>query len=245
LPNDFTGLYNQFIVGADNVVKAVIGAVIIIAVVVLLVVLVVLLQDATRKISVQYAKKMQGRKMVGGQSSHIPLKVNTAGVIPVIFAQAVLSAPVTILGFIDANSEAYETIKNLFSISHLENGWPVALIIYIVLIFLFSFMYAHIQIDCEKISENLTKQGSYIPGIRSGKETKIYLSKVLNRVTFTGALSLSFIASMPYVLPMIFPTLANTSFGGTGLIIVVGVAIETFRDIEAQMTLRHYKGFLD
>ena len=148
---------------------------------------VIFFELSRRKIPIQQSKASftQQAKM-----NYLPIKINPGGVIPVIFAQAVLSAPVTILGFIDASSEAYETIKNLFSISHLENGWPVALIIYIVLIFLFSFMYAHIQIDCEKISENLTRQGSYIPGIRSGSETKKYLSKVLNRVTFTGALSL-------------------------------------------------------
>ena len=201
---------------------------------------VIFFELARRKIPIQQSKASftQQAKM-----NYLPIKINPGGVIPVIFAQAVLSAPVTILGFIDANSAAYEKIKNLFSISHLENGWPVALMIYIVLIFLFSFMYAHIQIDCEKISENLTKQGSYIPGIRSGKETKTYLSKVLNRVTFTGALALSFIAAMPYVLPMIFPTLANTSFGGTGLIIVVGVALESCSQMDGYVAERNYKTF--
>ena len=201
---------------------------------------VIFFELARRKIPIQQSKASftQQAKM-----NYLPIKINPGGVIPVIFAQAVLSAPVTILGFIDANSEAYETIKNLFSISHLENGWPVALFIYIILIFLFSFMYAHIQIDCEKISENLTRQGSYIPGIRSGSETKKYLSKVLNRVTFTGALSLSFIASMPYVLPMIFPTLANTSFGGTGLIIVVGVALESCSQMDGYVAERNYRTF--
>lgn len=201
---------------------------------------VIFFELSRRKIPIQQSKASftQQAKM-----NYLPIKINPGGVIPVIFAQAVLSAPVTILGFIDANSEAYETIKNLFSISHLENGWPVALMIYIVLIFLFSFMYAHIQIDCEKISENLTRQGSYIPGIRSGSETKKYLSKVLNRVTFTGALSLSFIAAMPYVLPMIFPTLANTSFGGTGLIIVVGVALESCSQMDGYVAERNYRTF--
>ena len=199
---------------------------------------VIFFELSRRKIPIQQSKASftQQAKM-----NYLPIKINPGGVIPVIFAQAVLSAPVTILGFIDASSEAYETIKNLFSISHLENGWPVALIIYIVLIFLFSFMYAHIQIDCEKISENLTRQGSYIPGIRSGSETKKYLSKVLNRVTFTGALS--FIAAMPYVLPMIFPTLANTSFGGTGLIIVVGVALESCSQMDGYVAERNYRTF--
>lgn len=201
---------------------------------------VIFFELSLRKIPIQQSKASftQQTKM-----NYLPIKVNPGGVIPVIFAQAVLSAPVTILGFIDANSDAYTKVSNLFSITHLENGWPIALFIYILLIILFSFMYAHIQIDCEKISENLSKQGSYIPGIRAGKETRTYLSRVLNRVTFTGAIALAFIASMPYVLPMIFPTLANTSFGGTGLIIVVGVALETCSQMDGYVAERNYKTF--
>lgn len=201
---------------------------------------VIFFELSKRKIPIQQSKATFSQQT---KMNYLPIKVNPGGVIPVIFAQAVLSAPVTILGFIDANSSAYETISQLFSISHLVNGWPVALIIYIILIILFSFMYAHIQIDCEKISENLTKQGSYIPGIRTGSETVKYLSKVLNRVTFTGAIALAFIAAMPYVLPMIFPTLANTSFGGTGLIIVVGVALETCSQMDGYVAERNYRTF--
>ena len=201
---------------------------------------VIFFELSKRKIPIQQSKATFSQQT---KMNYLPIKVNPGGVIPVIFAQAVLSAPVTILGFIDANSPAYETISQLFSISHLVNGWPVALIIYIILIILFSFMYAHIQIDCEKISENLTKQGSYIPGIRTGSETVKYLSKVLNRVTFTGAIALAFIAAMPYVLPMIFPTLANTSFGGTGLIIVVGVALETCSQMDGYVAERNYRTF--
>lgn len=205
-----------------------------------IVLFVIFFELSVRKIPIQQSKATFSQQT---KMNYLPIKVNPGGVIPVIFAQAVLSAPVTILGFIDANSDAYQKISNLFSISHVENGWPVALIIYIVLIILFSFMYAHIQIDCEKISEDLTKQGSYIPGIRSGTETRKYLSKVLNRVTFTGAFALAFVAAMPYVLPMIFPTLANTSFGGTGLIIVVGVALETCSQIDGYVAERNYRTF--
>lgn len=201
---------------------------------------VIFFELSVRKIPIQQSKASVSQQ---AKMNYLPIKVNPGGVIPVIFAQAVLSAPVTILGFIDAQSEAYTKISNLFTISHVENGWPIALIIYILLIILFSFMYAHIQIDCDKISESLTKQGSYIPGIRSGTETRQYLSRVLNRVTFTGAVSLAFVAAMPYVLPMIFPTLANTSFGGTGLIIVVGVALETCSQIDGYVAERNYKTF--
>ena len=201
---------------------------------------VIFFERSFRKIPIQQSKQtftMQAKM------NYLPIKLNPGGVIPVIFAQAVLSAPVTILGFIDSESELYTKLTNILNISHVENGWPIALIIYIVLIFLFSYMYAHIQIDCEKISENLQKQGSYIPGIRSGSETRTYLNRVLNRVTFLGALSLSFIAAMPYVVPMIFPVLANTSFGGTGLIIVCGVALETCSQMDGYVAERNYRTF--
>ena len=201
---------------------------------------VIFFELSVRKIPIQQSRATFTQQ---ARMNYLPIKVNPGGVIPVIFAQAVLSAPVTILGFINPSSDAYDRVKNLFTISHVENGWPIALLIYIALILLFSFMYAHIQIDCEKIAENLTKQGSYIPGIRTGKETQTYLSKVLNRVTFTGALSLAFVASMPYVLPMIFPTLANTQFGGTGLIIVVGVALETCSQMDGYVAERNYRTF--
>ena len=201
---------------------------------------VIFFELALRKIPIQQSRATFSQQT---KMNYLPIKVNPGGVIPVIFAQAVLSAPVTILGFIDAQSSAYEKIKNLFSLTHLENGWPVALLIYIALIILFSFMYAHIQIDCDKISENLTKQGSYIPGIRTGNETRTYLSKVLNRVTFTGAIALAIVAALPYVIPMIFPTLANTAFGGTSLIIVVGVALETCSQMDGYVSERNYKSF--
>ncbi len=201
---------------------------------------VIFFELSERKIPIQQSKASISQQT---KMNYLPIKVNPGGVIPVIFAQAVLSAPVTILGFIDANSDAYKNVSDFFTISKLFHGWPVALIIYILLIILFSFMYAHIQIDCEKISENLTKQGSYIPGIRSGTETRQYLSSILNRVTFTGAIALAFVAAMPYILPMIFVKLAGTSFGGTGLIIVVGVALETCSQIDGYVAERNYKTF--
>lgn len=201
---------------------------------------VIFFELSVRKIPIQQSRASYTQQI---RMNYLPIKVNPGGVIPVIFAQAVLTAPVTILGFVNSASDSYDKVKNLFTISHLENGWPIALMIYIVLIFLFSFMYAHIQIDCEKIAENLQMQGSYIPGIRQGTETKTYLSRVLNRVTFTGAVALAFIAAMPYVVPMIFPTLATTKFGGTGLIIVVGVALETCSQMDGYVAERNYRTF--
>ena len=201
---------------------------------------VIFFERSFRKIPIQQSKAAFTMQT---KMNYLPIKLNPGGVIPVIFAQAVLSAPVTILGFINSQSPLYQKLTTILNISHVENGWPIALIIYVVLIFLFSYMYAHIQIDCDKISENLQKQGSYIPGIRSGKETKTYLSRVLNRVTFLGALSLSFIAAMPYVVPMLFPALATSSFGGTGLIIVVGVALETCSQMDGYVAERNYRTF--
>lgn len=206
-----------------------------------LIVFVVFIESSTRKIPIQQSKTTMSQS--NNNMNFLPIKLNPSGVIPVIFAQAVLTAPVTILGFIDSSSEAYTQVSKIFSLTERINGWPVALIIYIALIVVFSFMYAHIQIDPEKLSENLTKQGSYIPGIRSGSETRNYLSKVLNRVTFMGAWALAFIAALPIVIPMIFPQLASTTFGGTGLIIVIGVALETTKQLEGYVAEKNYKTF--
>ena len=207
-----------------------------------LIIFVVFIESSTRKIPIQQSKATLSQAN-SNNMNFLPIKLNNSEVIPVIFAQAVLTAPVTILGFIDSSSETYENFQKIFSLTETVNGWPVALIIYIALIVVFSFMYAHIQIDPEKLSENLTKQGSYIPGIRSGSETRSYLSKVLNRVTFMGAWALALIATLPVVIPMIFPQLTGTTFGGTGLIICVGVALETTKQIQGYVAEKNYKTF--
>ena len=252
LPTDFTGLYNQFIVGADSVVKAVIAAVVIIAVVILLVVLVVLLQDAQRKISVQYAKKMQGRKMVGGQSSHIPLKVNTAGVIPVIFAMSLMQFPIIISSFFGVTGERTTLWRkilymlnqgNWFNIENFgEFKYTVGVLIYIALILFFAYFYTTITFNPNEMANNLKKQSGSIPGIRPGKPTADYLNKVLNYIIFIGAIGLTIVALIPTVMAGVFG--AVVSFGGTSLIIIVGVVLETMKQVESMMVVRHYKGFL-
>ena len=252
LPNDFTGLYNQFIVGADNVVKAVIGAVIIIAVVVLLVVLVVLLQDATRKISVQYAKKMQGRKMVGGQSSHIPLKVNTAGVIPVIFASSLMQTPIivsSLFGVYGKRGNAWEKflyLMNQQNWCNFENWgefkYTLGLLIYLALLVFFAYFYTSVTFNPMEVANNLKKQGGFIPGIRPGRPTTEYLSKVLNYIILIGAVCLAVISIIPIFFAGAFS--AQVSFGGTSIIIIVGVVLEIIRQVETMMRERHYKGFL-
>jgi len=252
LPTDFTGLYSQFIVGADNVVKAVIAAVIIIAVVVLTVVLVVLLQEATRKISVQYAKKMQGRKMVGGQSSHIPLKVNTAGVIPVIFASSLMQTPIIIsslFGVYGQRGTAWQKFLYLMNQGNWCNfeSWgefkyTLGLVIYLALLIFFAYFYTSVTFNPMEVANNLKKQGGFIPGIRPGRPTTEYLSKVLNYIILIGAVCLAIISIIPIFFAGAFG--AQVSFGGTSIIIIVGVVIEIIRQVETMMRERHYKGFL-
>lgn len=201
-----------------------------------IIILVIFMQEAVRKIPIQYTSSVAPR---GKDMNHLPLRINSASVIPVIFSSAVMAAPLTILSFVQPS---WYTLLS----DYLTPSKPVGLAIYLVLILLFTFYYTELQVDPEKMSENLGKNGSYIPGIRPGKETETYLRKVINRITVLGALFLMFIAALPYVLPMIFTQLpSSTSIGGTGILIVVGVALETVRDLEGRLTQKSYKGFID
>lgn len=251
LPSDFTNLYTQFIANA-GVVKAVIAAIIIIAVIVALVVLVVLLQDAERRISVQYAKKMQGRKMVGGQSSHIPLKVNTAGVIPVIFASSLMQTPIivsSLFGVYGKRGTFWEKVLYLLNQSNWCNfsewgefKYTLGLVLYLALLIFFAYFYTSITFNPMEVANNLKKQGGFIPGIRPGRPTTEYLNKVLNYIILIGAVCLAVIAIIPIFFAGAFG--ASVSFGGTSIIIIVGVVLEIIRQIETMMRERHYKGFL-
>jgi preprotein translocase subunit SecY len=216
-----------------------------------------ILQSAERKIPVQYAKKVQGRRMIGGQSSHIPLKVNTAGVIPVIFASSLMSFPGVIASFFgvypDRAHFGPKVLKVLNQGSWLninfknfdfgEFKYSIGLLIYIGLIIFFAYFYTSITFNPIEIANNMKKQGGFIPGIRPGKPTSDHLSKVLNRVILIGALGLIIVS----VIPMFFSGTfgASVSFGGTSIIIIVGVIIETIKQVESQMLVRHYKGFLN
>ena len=198
----------------------------------LVVACVVTVQQAARRIPVQYAKKVVGRRMYGGQSTHIPMRVNQAGVIPVIFAAAVLSLPQTLANFFPWASSAANWL----------NGW-VYPTLYAVLILFFTFFYTAIVFNPYDVSDNIRKYGGFIPGLRPGRPTTEFLSAVLNRVTLLGAVFLALVA----VLPFFFGSLVgipNVSFGGTALLIVVGVALETMKQIESQMVMRHYEGFI-
>ena len=248
LPEDLTALYQQFISG-KTVAKGVLAAVIVIAIIVAMVVFVILLQDAQRKIPVQYSKKIQGRKQVGGQSSFIPLKVNTAGVIPVIFAQSLLQTPVivaSLLGKGNGTGVGSQILKGLSQSNWCDPSAPVysiGLVVYIVLIIAFAYFYTSITFNPLEIANNMKKAGGFIPGIRPGKPTSDYLTKLLNYIVFIGPVGLAFVAFVPIFFDGVFN--ANVSFGGTSIIIIVGVVIETIKQIESQMLVRYYKGFLN
>ena len=248
VPSDITTLYETFI-KPQTVAKGALAAVIILAVIVVTVVLVILLNGATRNIPVQYAKKMQGRKMVGGQSSSIPLKVNTAGVIPVIFASSLMSMPSIIAAFMgrgNGNGIGSKILKGLsqqnwFSLSN--PIYTLGFVLYAVMIVFFAYFYTSITFNPIEVADNMKKQGGFIPGIRPGKPTSEYLTKILNYIIFIGAVGLVIVAIIPLFFEGAFN--ASISFGGTSLIIIVGVIIETLKQIESRMLVRNYKGFLN
>jgi preprotein translocase subunit SecY len=246
MPNDFYELYQKFIQD-KQIGDMVIAAAIIIAVVLGTVILTILLQDAERRIPVQYSKKLQGRKMVGGQATHIPLKVNTAGVIPIIFASSLLQFPIIISQFftVKSSSLAGKIIASLNQSNWCDPEHPkrsIGLLIYIILVVLFAYFYTSITFNPIEVSNNMKKQGGFIPGIRPGKTTTDYLNRILNSIIFIGAVGLTIIAVIPIFFNGAFG--ADVSFGGTSLIIVVGVVLETIKQMESQMLVRHYSGFL-
>lgn len=247
LPEDLMNLFEQFVFGKAPA-TAVLAAAIIIAIIVGMVVLVIILNDGVRRIPVQYANKVQGRKMVGGQTSNIPLKVNTAGVIPVIFAQSLMTMPIMISSFAGYKGTGVwsEILKYLSSDKWCNPGdlkYTVGMLVYIVLIIFFAYFYTSITFNPLMIADNMKKQGGFIPGIRPGKPTSDYLNKVLNYIVFIGAAGLTVVAILPYVFNGIFK--ASVSFGGTSLIIIVSVVLETMKQVESQMLVRNYKGFLE
>ena len=203
-----------------------------------LVIFIIFVNDAERRIPVQYAKRVVGRKMYGGQSTNLPIKVSMSGVMPVIFAQSICSLPATICTFFGwTKNWAY---NNLFS----SSSWAY-IIFYFLMIFFFSWFYASIQYDPVEIGNNLKKNGGFIPGFRPGKPTADFIKKVINKIIIFGALYLGVVALLPLIAGKYMTGIANLAIGGTSVIIVVGVALETVKALEAQMLMRHYKGFLD
>ncbi|MFV0528996.1 MAG: preprotein translocase subunit SecY [Lachnospiraceae bacterium] len=248
MPADFKGLFEQFVTG-KTIAKGALAALIIVVIVLAIVVFVLVLNGAERRIPVQYSKKMQGRKMTGGQSTHIPLKVNTAGVIPIIFASSILSFPVVIASFLGTSGGTGiggHILKAMTSSNWCDPTQPIysmGLLVYAVLVVFFAYFYTSITFNPLEVADNIKKQGGFIPGIRPGKPTSEYLTYILNNIIFIGAVGLLIVAVIPFFFNGVFS--ANVSFGGTSIIIVVGVVLETIKQIESQMLVRNYKGFLN
>jgi preprotein translocase subunit SecY len=203
-----------------------------------LIMLIVYVTNAERRLPVSYAKRVVGRKVYGGQNTFLPIKVNMSGVLPIIFAQSVATLPATIAAFA-GNTDTWR-YRNLWS-----NTSVFYLIVYLVLIIAFSYFYATIQYNPVEISNNLRKNGGFIPGYRPGRPTSDFIKRVINKITLFGAIYLGIVAILPILTGMISSKFASMAIGGTSVIIVVGVALETVRMLEAQMLMRHYKGFLE
>lgn len=216
-------------------------AVLIVVISLAIVAFVVFISDAERRIPIQYAKRVVGRKMYGGQSTHLPIKVNASGVMPIIFAASIMSIPSTIEMLVNPESGSLsETIFNLFSADN-----PFYIVLYILLIFMFSYFYAAIQFNPIEIANNLKKNGGFIPGFRPGRPTSDFITKALGKVTFLGAIFLSIVAGVPLIVGAINSSLNGIALGGTSVLILVGVALETVRQLESQLMMRNYKGFLE
>ena len=254
LPTDFMNIYTSKIKNADSVIKAIIAVVVTLLIVAVTIVLVIFLQDGQRRIAVQYAKKVQGRKMVGGQSSFIPIKVNTAGVIPVIFSMSLMQFVTIISSFFGKSASTtgtvWQKILCLFSSGqwfNFSNGfksfWPTAgILLYVGLNIFFAYFYTAITFNPNETANNLKNQSGFIPGIRPGRPTAEYLTKVLNYIIFIGAIGLTVVAIIPMIAGGAFQL--ALSFGGTSIIIIVGVILETMQQVESMMVVRHYRGFL-
>ena len=239
IPSVFGMLISYF----KNGIGGIITAIVTIIIAVFMVVFIIFMTNSERRLPIQYAKRVVGRKMYGGQSSTLPLKLNMAGVMPIIFANSILALPSTIAMFFPTPKEGtfWYGFQGLFSYT----SWLYA-VVFMVLIVFFSYFYIAISFNPIEVSNNLKKNGGFIPGIRPGKPTADYITKVLNKVTLMGAFFLGVIAVLPLAANIISGNrISGIAFAGTSIIIVVGVALETAREIEAQMTMRHYKGFLE
>lgn len=248
MPSETNTLFKTFVFSATNAGKAVLAAVIILAVIIATGVLVVYLNAGVRKIPVQYAKKVQGSRMVGANNSHIPLRVNTAGVIPIIFASSLMQFPVVICSLFGVNTtgtwgEIMKGLQTSYWFNPEQPVYTLGLLLYVVLVVFFAYFYTSITFNPMLIADNMKKSGGFIPGIRPGKPTTEYLTGVLNYIIFMGAIGLIIVAIIPIFFNGIFG--ARVSFGGTSLIIVVSVILETLSQIETMMLERNYKGFLN
>ena len=236
-PSLIRTLGNLFQTGTSGIVSAIL----MIIIGIFIVVFIVFMSNAERRIPVQYAKRVVGRKMYGGQSTHLPIKVNASGVMPIIFASSILALPQTVSMFWQPEAGTVGAhILNLFS-----QRSVVYIVLYALLILAFAYFYASIQFNPIEIANNLKKNGGFIPGFRPGKPTSDFITKALGKVTFVGALFLAVVALLPLIVGAVNSSLSNVALGGTSVIIVVGVALDTVKQMEAQMLMRHHKGFLE
>ena len=238
--NILGGVPNRLMQAIDSVRAGSLGVVqiaVILAIMVAVVAVVIVMTQATRKIPVQYAKRMVGRKMYGGQSTHIPLRVNTAGVIPIIFASSIMILPTTVAGFVPPDHP-------LASLAQWFNPFGVLYnVLYAIIIIFFTYFYTAVVLNPNDLAENMRKYGGFIPGIRPGRHTAQYIDKVLSRITLPGAFFLAAVAVLPDIIIGLFKVRA-VGFGGTSVLIVVGVALDTLQQVESHLLMRHYEGFV-
>jgi preprotein translocase subunit SecY len=242
IPTTISTLYTHFFGGAnasEGLFLNILFVILLAIGVVLLIAAVIFVQQGIRKIPVQYAKRIVGRKMYGGQSTHIPMRVNAAGVIPVIFAMSIVMFPAVVASFWQGKRFANWIIEN-FSLNA-----PLGLTLYVLLIIGFTYFYTFVQINPQQMAENLKKNGGYIPGVRPGQTTVKYLTRVMNRITLAGSIFLAVVAILPVLVSTLAGLPSQVSIGGTSLLIVTGVALETMKQIESQLIKRHYKGFIN
>lgn len=239
IPDGLRAIYAaEFVDAGDALFLHIVKLVVILLAIVAIVVGVIFVQQGIRKIPVQYAKRVIGRRVSGGQSTHIPLKVNAAGVMPVIFAISIVIFPPTIANFFPNNAFANWIGANL------NYEAPLGMAIYVLLIIGFTYFYTFVQINPTQLAENMQKNGGYIPGIRPGKSTEQFITRTLNRITFAGALFLSAVSILPFIFTAISNLPQQIQIGGTSLLIVIGVVLDTMKQIESQLVKRHYQGFI-
>jgi preprotein translocase subunit SecY len=236
IPSGIASIWNKYQDGSMNIITLMLFVIFAI----LVIVGIIEIQQGTRRIPVQYAKRVVGRKMYGGQSTHIPLKVNQAGVIPIIFALSILQFPLTIMYFFP-NTPFYEFCEKYLSPTGMPGVWVYA-VLNVLLIIFFNYFYTAVTFNPVEVAQNMKANGGFIPGIRPGKATVDYLSKVMSRISIVGAIFLAVIATLPTIISQY--TGLNVHFGGTSLLIAVGVALDTMRQLENQMVMRNYQGFL-
>ncbi len=248
IPSDFVTLYVDFIYG-QSIAKAILAILIIVAIVVAMIVFVIFLNGGQRRIPVQYSQKIQGRKAVGGQSTHIPMKVNTSGVIPIIFASSIVQFPILLCTFLNVAQDGgigTEILSGLNSNNWLNPSsmqYSLGLILYIALIVFFAYFYTSITFNPVEIANNMKKRGGFVPGIRPGKPTVDYIASILNYIIFIGAVGLIIVQVVPFFFNGVFG--ASVSFAGTSLIIIASVTLDSVKQIESQLLVRNYSGFLN